>query len=309
MNNRFPTGILNLKSITLILLLAAIWGASYLFIRIAVSAFGPLWLVAFRLVVSGLALLAVLVLIGKRPQFRSTWWHYALLGAVNAAIPFTLVSISVGNLNASIASIINAFTPLSTAIVAAIWIKDAITPRKAIGLLMGMLGVFVLVGFSPIPVTSTVILSACSSLVATMCYGVGAVYTRVKFDGESPAALTIAQQLGGFALQLPVALAVSPLPQLSPNVLAAAVALALLSTSFAYLIYFKLIADLGPSRGMTVIFVVPFFSLLWGVVFLGEPLTGGIFAGLAIILVAVALVAVKPASPRAVSSRAIGRPL
>ena len=198
---------MNPKHIALIALLAAIWGASYLFIRVAVPAFGALWLIAFRLAVSGLALLFVLVLMGKRPAFRSAWWQYVLLGAVNAAIPFTLISISVGNLNASIAGILNSFTPLSTALVAALWIHDAITPRKALGLVMGLCGVAVLVGFSPIPITSTAIISAGLSLLATVFYGVGAVYTRVGFGGQSPASLTIAQQLGAFVVQLPVSVA------------------------------------------------------------------------------------------------------
>ena len=278
------------KSDSLLLVtLGAIWGASYLFYRIAGAAFGSVWLIALRVALSALGLLAYAAFTKKHFDFRRAPQRFLLLGAVNAGIPFMLIAAGVHELNASISSILNAFTPISTAVVAAIWLGDRLTSRKLIGLALGLGGVAALVGWNPLPLSATTLLAAGACLAATVCYGIGTVYSRVGFKNEDPLTLATGQQLG--ALLLPLLLtpfAPTPTPTL-PAVLALA-ALSLLCTSVAYLIFFRLVRSAGPGRTSLVTFLVPGFSVLWGVVFLGEPLNAAMLIGLSCILGAVLLI-------------------
>lgn len=277
------------RNFFLLISLGAIWGASYIFIRLAAPVFGSWWLIALRLLIAGLALLSFVTITGQRPIFKNRWWHYVLLGTVNAALPFTLITNAVSDLNASTSAIINAITPASTAVVAAIWIKDPLTPRKLFGLLIGMIGVIVIVGWNPLPLSGRTIMAASQAIIATLFYGFGTVYTRSQFNGDTALALAIGQQFGACVPQFPLA-AFSPIPMPTLTASVSLLALALLCTSLAYLIYFRLVANLGPSRTSTVTFLVPFFSLIWGVIFLGEKINIGIFAGMALIICSIALV-------------------
>lgn len=284
---------MELRNLYLLVSLGAIWGASYLFIRLAVPTFGIWWLIALRVLIAGSALFIFSRVTKQRLNFQNQWWTYVLLGIVNAALPFALITNAVSNLNASTASIINAFTPVSTAVVAAIWIGDKLTVRKIAGLLIGLGGVVVLVGWNPIALSKPTVLATLQAILATVLYGIGTVYTRVQFSKDSPLALAVGQQCGACVLLLPLA-AIKPVP--TPSLIAAlsVLALALMCTSVAYLIYFRLVANIGPARTSTVTFLIPFFSVVWGVVFLHEKLNYGIIAGMALILCSIALVIFKP---------------
>jgi drug/metabolite transporter (DMT)-like permease len=272
--------------------LAAIWGASYLFIRIAAPAVGPLPLMAVRVLLAGAVLGALAAALGRRPSLRDRWRDYLLLGLVNAAVPFTLIAAAELYVTASLAGIVTTTAPLFSALVAAAWLKDRLTARTLLGLLLGTVGVAVLVGWSPLPLGLELVLSVAALLAAAFCYGLGAVYTRAAFRGVPLLGLATAQQLAaGAELLLPaLATARAPWPQPLPVVLSI-LALALLSTALAYLIYFRLIERVGPTRALMVSILVPFFGVLWGVLFLGEPVTPGTFVGLAIVLAGVALAA------------------
>lgn len=269
--------------------LGAIWGASYLFYRIAGAAFGSVWLIALRVLLSALGLLAYAAVTGKRFEFRGTPWRWLLLGALNAGVPFMLITYGVQHLNAGISSILNAVTPLSTAVVAAIWLNDRLTRRRLFGLMLGLGGVAVLVGWNPLPLDATTLIASGACLAATVLYGIGTVYSRVGFASEDPLTLATGQQIG--ALLLPLALLpFAPTPTPTVPAIAALAALSLLCTSLAYLIFFRLVRSVGPSRTSLVTFLVPGFSVVWGVVFLGEPVNAAMLLGMALILGAVVLI-------------------
>src|SRR5262245_3163965 len=285
----YPTPVRGSDWLTLTVL-AAIWGASYLFIRIAAPAVGPLPLMATRVLLAGVVLAALAAALGRLPPVGERWRAYVRLGLVNAAVPFTLIAAAELYVTASLAGIVTTTAPLFSALVAAAWLKDPLTARTLLGLLLGSLGVVVLVGWSPLPLGSALLLSVAGLLAASFCYGLGAVYTRASFRDVPPLGLATAQQLAaGAVLLVPaVATAGAPWPQ-PPAVVLSVLALALLSTALAYLIYFRLIARVGPTRALMVSILVPFFGVLWGVVFLGEPVTPGTFAGLVIVLGGVAM--------------------
>lgn len=270
--------------------LAAIWGASYLFIRIAAPAIGPFPLMAARVLLAGVVLAGLAVPLGRLPTVRGRWRDYLLLGLVNAAAPFTLIATAELYVTASLAGIVTTTAPLFSALVAAAWLKDPLTARTVLGLLLGTVGVVVLVGWSPLPLGPQLFLSVAALLAAAFCYGLGAVYTRASFRGVPLLGLATAQQLAaGAELLAPAVMTASASWPQPPLVVLSVLALALLSTALAYLIYFRLIERVGPTRALTVSILVPFFGVLWGVVFLGEPVTVGTFVGLLIVLGGVGL--------------------
>jgi drug/metabolite transporter (DMT)-like permease len=274
-----------------LLLLGALWGASYTFIRIAVPALGPFALMGMRVALAASVLtLYAAVLDGSMPKLRVRWKEFLIVGATNSAIPFTLIAAAEIELTASLAAILNSTTALFAAVVAAVWIGEALTTKKVFGLVVGLVGVAVLVGWDPIPLNSIVLLSVGAMLAASLSYAVGGVYVKRTFAGVPPLAMAIGQQTGAAFLLVPLA-AVS-LPEEAPPLPAAfsALALTLLSTAVAYLLYFRLIENVGPTKTLTVTFLIPVFGLLFGVLFLGEPVGVGTLVGFGIILYSVALV-------------------
>lgn len=274
----------------LLLILAALWGGSYLFVRIAGPALGPIVLMALRVSLAVVALCLYGMASRNLPDFRQRWWQFLILGVLNNAIPFTLIASAVINLNASVAAILNATTPLFTAVIAALWAKEEFGVRKGLGVLLGLFGVFVLVGWSPLPLTEQTLWATGAALLAAISYGAAAVYARLTFKGVAPLHTAIGQLAGSSLLLVPLALINPPAVWPTSAVLWAVLGLALICTSVAYLLYFRLIANAGATPAATVTFLIPFFSVLWGVTFLGEPLNLGMFVGLGVILFSVWLV-------------------
>jgi len=274
-----------------LILLAALWGASYIFIRVAVPALGPFVLMGARVVLASGALAFYAVILARgMPKFRSRWKEFLIVGATNSAIPFTLIAAAEIELTASLAAILNSTTALFVAVVAAVWIGESLTARKVGGLLLGFAGVVVLVGWDPVSLNGAVLLAVGAMLAASLSYAVGGVYVKRTFAGVSPLAMTIGQQGAAAVILLPLA-AVS-LPGEAPPLPAAlsTLALALLCTAVAYLLYFRLIENVGPTKTLAVTFLIPVFGLLFGVVLLDEPVGLGTLVGFAIISYGVALV-------------------
>src|SRR5215217_1079055 len=237
-----------------LVLLGALWGGSFLFIRIAVPALGPFFLVELRVGLAAAVLFLYAIAAGRVPKIRSRWRSFLVLGFLNAALPFTLISAAEIHLTASLAAILNSTTVMFTAIVATVWMGDALTVKKAVGIVLGIVGVTVLVGWDPLPLNGVVLLAVAAMLIASLSYALGATYAKWSFSGIPP--------LG----------------------------LALLSTAVAYLIYFRLIENVGPTSTVTVTLLVPVFGLLFGVLLLDEPFGLGTLAGLGIILTSVVLI-------------------
>lgn len=273
-----------------LLLLGALWGASFIFIRVAVPVLGPFVLVDLRVLLAAAALVLCAVVGGRFPKLRSNWRRFLGLGFLNAAVPFTLIAASEINLTASLAAILNSTTPLFAAVVAAVWIREVLTPRRIGGLLLGIVGVAVVVGWTPVTLSPVVLLSIGASLAAALCYGFGGVYAKRSFSGQPPLGMAIGQQAAAGLLLLPPSVVSLPEEVPSPAVVISVLSLALLSTALAYLLYFRLISSVGPTNTLTVTFLVPVFGLLFGALFLAEPVGIGTLAGLVIILSSVALV-------------------
>lgn len=169
---------MNFKQLGGLILLAALWGASFLFMRIASPVLGPVFLIDARVILATLVLLSFSKLIKNNFSFKAHWKKYLFLGGVNAAIPFTLIATATLKLTASLAAILNSTVPLFTALIAHFWIKDRLNLKKITGVILGLAGVTVIVGWNPLATDPGVISFAGLSLAATFFYGLGNVYAR-----------------------------------------------------------------------------------------------------------------------------------
>lgn len=273
--------------------LAAMWGGSYLFMRYAVPHFGPVLLIEMRVLIAGLALAAFLLATGGAVGWRRHWRAYLFVGAVGLALPFVLIAQALTTIDASTAAILNALAPLFASIVAAIWIRDPITPAKMAGIALCLVGTAVLVGWTPVPMSGQELLAASMSVAATAIYGYTIVFTKVHLREASPlgtAAGTLLMAALALLPVVPFAHAPSPLATIPPLAWLAMLGLAIVSTTVAFIFYYRLIADVGPVKAITVTLLVPIFGVIWGVLFLGEPITPGRVAGCAIILAGCSLI-------------------
>lgn len=249
-----------------------------------------------RVVIAGLVL-ALIVMLTRRQQtptvvlqIRTKWRQYLTVGLLNSALPFTLIAFSELKLPVALAAILNSTPPLFTVLIAALWGNEALAGRKIGGALLGMLGVAVLVGGSPLAINAALIIAILASLLAACCYGAGTVYASRHLSGLPAIYASMTQLLSAAViLAVPAALSI-PAARPSSGALLALLALTLLATAFAYLLYFFLLQHVGPTRTSSVTFLVPVFGSLWGILFLHESFNLFMLAGMATILASVSLV-------------------
>lgn len=270
--------------------LAALWGASYLFMRAAVPHLGPVLMIELRVLLGGLALALFVYGSGGRIAWRAHWRAYLFVAAIGLALPFVLIAKALESIDASTAAILNALSPLFASIVAAAWIRDPLTPAKALGIALCLSGTAVLVGWTPAPMSQREWLAASMAVAATALYGYTIVFTKVHLRESSPMGTSAATLLLAAAVLAPFTPMARGLHGVPAMAWLAVLGLAFLSTAVAFILYYRLIADVGPVRAITVTLLVPIFGMVWGVLFLDEPLTAGRLAGCAIILAGCSLI-------------------
>jgi drug/metabolite transporter (DMT)-like permease len=280
---------MNTANFLRLLLLAAIWGGSFLFMRIGAPVLGPAVLIEYRVLFAALFLAAVGLVLGKRLDLRANWKHYLMLGFFNSALPFLLFAYGARTLTASVLSVLNATAPMWGALIGALWARQPITLRSGAGLLLGTAGVALLVGFDDVSSLPGAGLAITAALAAALCYSIASLYAK-SAKTVDPFANAHGTMWAATLFVLP-ALPFFPAPgTATPGVWAAVLALGVLCSGIAYLIYFRLIAEVGPTSALTVTFLNPVFGILWGALFLGEAIGWHTLAGAAVVLVGTALV-------------------
>lgn len=283
-----------------LLVLAALWGASFLFIRVGVAQFGVAPLMALRVSIGAAVLLVMLALRGTpRASFatlRARALPLLVVGILNSAAPFCLFAYAELTLSAGLTSVINATTPLFGALVAFVWLKDRLTPLRTLGMLVGFGGVVSLVWDQMAaphgalaPSATATALAALAAAGAALLYGIAANYTKRYLSGVDSLTIATGSMLGGSIVLMPFAIASWPATAVSINAWGAVLSLGVACTGIAYLIFFHLINVAGPARAITVTFVIPVFGILWGALFLDEQISAGMLEGCAIVLVGTAL--------------------
>ena len=271
------------------LLLAMIWGASFLFMRTAALEFGALTTAGLRVSVAALFLLPLLWLRGQVSVLRAHWRPVFLVGLFNSALPFALYSFAVQHITTGLSSILNATVPLFGALVAWLWLGDKPTFSRASGLAVGFVGVMLLMGgeasFKPQASGISPLWAFAACLLATLSYGVSANFAKKYIPHVPPLATATGSQMGAtLALMLP---ALWSWPDHQPGLQAwgALGLVGVLCTGVAYILYFRLIEHSGPARALTVTFLVPVFAIAYGVALLGEYITSWMIAcGLVIVI-------------------------
>ncbi len=273
-----------------LVLLAALWGGAFVFLRVAAPVLGPAWTAEVRVLLGGLALLAWFRATGFDAQLRRHARFYLLIGTVNIAAPFALYSYAAMHAPASLLSIVNAAAPIFGLAWSALFRDERITLRKATGLGLGIAGVALIVQPPAQAASPQLVWALGAALAAGCCYGVTGVLMKRFSSGASPRGMAAGNQLAAALVLLPLLPLLPPLAAPTLLVIANLLALALLASGVAFLLYFRLIADVGATRALTVTYLIPLFGVLWGWIFLGETLPAAALAGGALILAGTILV-------------------
>lgn len=269
-----------------LLALGAIWGASFMFMRVAAKDFGAFALVEVRLVLGGLILSPLLW--RERKRFTATlWWKIAGVGAINSAIPFALFAWAALHAPAGIGAISNATAAMFTALIALLFFGERIQSRRAIGLAVGFVGVVVLA--SGKTSGESVWPAALAGTFAAFLYGIGANLLRKHLSGIPAGANASATLLCASILLLPLAIATWPDQPIPAKSWFSAIMLGVLCTGVAYMLYYRLIYRIGAPRASTVTYLIPLFGVMWAWLLLDEPVTFSMALACVLILGSVAL--------------------
>ena len=274
------------RDLGLLVALSAIWGSSFLFIKVGVEELEPAVVVCGRLLVGALVLLPVALARGGLSGLRAMLVPIAVLGALNNALPYWLLSFAETRIDSGLAAVIQAAAPIFTVLLAIrVDPSQRVTGLRLAGVGLGFVGVALLVGLQE----GGELLGAVAVVGTALCYAVSVLYAGRAIRSFSPLDVSIGQLTVGALLTLPAALVQWPAETPSAKVVGAVLVLGVLGTGVAYLLYFALIVRAGASRAILVTYLVPAFALVYGWLILGEAVTASALAGLALILGGTAL--------------------
>ncbi len=287
---------MRIADVVRLIALAVLWGGSFLLYRVVAPVLGTIASAEARVGIAGLALLAWQQL-AARPPFA--WRGHAMpllvVGIFNSAVPFALFGFAAHALPASYLAIINATSPLFGAAIGRVWLGEPLDARRGGGIAIGLVGVAVLVGLGPVPIDTTTVVACVASLVAAASYGLAGNCTRrfARRDAAPvpPTTMATGSQLAAALVLLPLVAIAPPPAAPTGSIVVATLILALACTSVAYLLYFRLIADVGATRALTVTFLIPLFAIAWGWLVLDERPTPKMAIGTTLVIVATWLVA------------------
>lgn len=280
---------MNLSQLIMLISLAALWGSSFMFMRIAAPEIGPVSLIALRAAIGFITLLPFLIFYKGWADIRQYWREIFVVGITNTAIPFVLLAFATLTLSAGLTSILNATAPIFAALVAFIWLNERLTKNKTIGLIVGFIGVvtlFVSKGNLHLDATSIALFAG---LIAALNYGFSACYTKKKLTGTPPLAIATGSQLFAFMVFIPFLPFAWPEQSVSNIAWYSTIVLGSACTALAYILYFKLIASLGPEKAISVTYLIPVFGVMWGTLFLKEQISWTMMIGGGLILLGVGL--------------------
>ena len=277
------------RDLMILVCLGVLWGVSFIFIRVAAPEFGPIALMAVRVVLATIVLIPLLVSRGGVAEVVTYWRPILLIGLLHYALPFCLFAYAMLALTGGFAAIINASSPLFAGAVAWIWLGERLAAARIAGLVTGFAGVVILVWNEATVDIATAGPAIGAAVLASFCYGLAAVLAKRQLAGVSPTTVSAGSMLAASVALLPLAIWHWPsaMPSTSAWIMAALLGIA--CTAIAFVLYFRLIANVGPTKAITVTFLIPVFAVMFGVVLLEEPLSVSMVAGGAVILLGIAM--------------------
>ncbi|AUA56329.1 putative DMT superfamily transporter inner membrane protein [Achromobacter spanius] len=274
-----------------LLVLSAVWGASFIFMRVLSPVLGPVVTADLRVAIGGGVLLLYFAAIRFKPDWRAHWRQYVVIGSFNVGLPFLMFSYAAQHVPASYSAIINATTPLFGTAFSVLWLGDAMTRGKGIGLMLGVIGVATMTGISTPEATSMTFFSAIlACLIAAASYAGAGVYIKRYASHVNPLESAGCAQLFAAAALLPFWFVAPAQGNIDFSIVLNVLGLGILSSGLGFLLYFRLVRDIGPPRAMMVAFLAPLFGIVFGVVFLEEALTPAILLGGGLIIASTILI-------------------
>lgn len=263
--------------------LAAIWGSSFLFMRLTATALGPAVLIEARVLLAAIFLLAVSLYLKRKLPLLQYKKHFFIIGLFNSALPFLLFAYAAQTLNASTLSILNSTAAIWGAAISVVWTKEALSKTATLGLVIGVVGVAVLVGWDAVRIGENALFPIVAGILAAACYGIASNYARTapsisSFDNAH------GNMWAAALLVLPLTLFMPARETPTPDMLLSVVFLGVVCTGVAYLLYFKLITDVGPASALSVTFLIPVFGILWGYLILDEHVGWNTLIGTVLVL-------------------------
>lgn len=271
-------------NVILLIILSAIWGGSFIFMRVLAPVFGATGTACLRLTIAAVFLILYFKMIHYKIQWKRDWKFLCLIGVINSAIPFSLYAYAALHIPASISVVVNTLSPMFGALFAALLLKEKLSVQKISGLVLGTLGVAVISGSKAVPTDLEAYLSIGACLLATVCYGLSGVLIKKYGKLIEAKALAGGSQLFAGLVLIPFLLSKPPTQPMTASIIGLTIAFAVLCSAVAYLIYYYLLKEMGPTRALTVTFLMPVFGIVWGNLLLGEAMYLQMLFGSAIIL-------------------------
>ena len=250
--------------------------------RIAAPVLGPVLTAELRTLIAGIALAAYFAATGYDPEWRRWGRHYAVVGILSSAVPFLLWAYAALSLTAGLLSVLNATAPMWGALCSALLLRERLNARRTLGLVIGVVGVALVT--RPESGAELYYPAIVAALAAAFCYGLIAAYIK-RWASDAPSrGMAVGSQLAAGILLIPFVALWPPATAPTPGVAASILALGLVCGAIAYLLYFRLIADIGATGALTVTYLIPVFGVLWGALFLGETVSALMLVGAALVI-------------------------
>ncbi len=296
--------LMSIRDLAKLVFLASIWGGAFIFLRVAVPEVGPLMTSILRVTLAAIVLSGYAMATGVAMHWRRNLKPYAVVGLFAAALPFTCFSFAALYLPAAYSAVLNATAPLFGAVFSVLWLADRLTVSKLGGLILGIVGVAILVGAGSLPMNAITLLAVAACLIAAASYAVSSIIvkkivrTSEQHAGLDPIAIAAGSLVFGSLIMAPIIPFSLPPAMPSMAALACIAGLSILSSGVGQAMFIPLIVRIGPTRAMSVTFLIPLFSMLWGFVFLNEAVNASTLVGSAIILASMGVV-LAPQRPEA----------
>ena len=281
---------MNSSSFSQLLLLGALWGAAFMFMRVAAPEFGAFSMAAARVGLACVIMLALAAAMRQSLDFRKRWKTYLAVGAVNTAIPFIAYSFAALHIPAAYSAIANSTTPVWSALIMWLWFKEPLGALKWLGIVFAFGGVLVLVGLQPVALTPLVIAAMFAVVLAAGMYASASFLIRRYLSELSGLAAATGMVWGATMCLLLPGLFFAPAAMPSVTAWSAVLAMSVFCTVAGYALFFHLIKTVGPQRASSVAFLFPAFAAFWGWLILSEPITANMIAGMFAVLAGTALV-------------------
>lgn len=279
------------SDVATLILLGAVWGASFLFMRMGAAQFGSMALAGMRAIGAAICSIPLLLSRERLAELRANWRSVALIGLANSALPFVLFSYAAQSLPAGLSAIFDAIAPLLVALSGWLWLSERLNAMQASGLVIGMTGVVWLIGgsmgFGHGGASVGWAMAACVG--ANICYTFGAHYSHRRVQSVSPLTVAIGSQVAAAVMLLPSTLWFWPAQSPTLQAWVAMFGLAAGCTTLAYVLFYRLLARIGSTRSMAVLYLIPVFGVVWGALYLRETVTLAMAGGCIVILLGVAL--------------------